>query len=48
MRLGRRAASFDVKTTTPEKVIAAITGAEFGQVLNPTTPGNGVEGANKA
>ena len=45
MRLGRRAATFDVKTTTPERVIAAITGAEFGQMLNPTTPGNGVEGA---
>jgi D-xylose transport system ATP-binding protein len=30
MRLGRRVATFDVKATTPERVIAAITGAEFG------------------
>jgi D-xylose transport system ATP-binding protein len=32
MRLGRRVATFDVKSTTPERVIAAITGAEFGEV----------------
>lgn len=31
MRLGRRVATFDVKSTTPERVIAAITGAEFGE-----------------
>lgn len=30
MRLGRRVATFNVKSTTPERVIAAITGAEFG------------------
>ncbi|HEX2916262.1 MAG TPA: ATP-binding cassette domain-containing protein [Chloroflexia bacterium] len=30
MRLGKRAGTFDIKSTTPEKVIAAITGAEFG------------------
>ncbi len=45
MRLGRRAATFDVKTTTPEKVIAAITGAEFGGILQPNTTANGTEGA---
>ncbi|MBE3564551.1 MAG: sugar ABC transporter ATP-binding protein [Thermogemmatispora sp.] len=30
LRLGRRVATFDVKSTTPERVVAAITGAEFG------------------
>jgi D-xylose transport system ATP-binding protein len=32
MRLGRRIATFDIHTTTPEQVVAAITGAEFGEV----------------
>ena len=32
MRLGRRIATFDVHATTPEQVVAAITGAEFGDV----------------
>lgn len=30
LRLGRRVNTFDVRTTTPESVVAAITGAEFG------------------
>jgi D-xylose transport system ATP-binding protein len=30
MRLGKRVGSFDIKNTTAERVIAAITGAEFG------------------
>jgi D-xylose transport system ATP-binding protein len=30
LRLGRRVATFDVQSATPEKVVAAITGAEFG------------------
>jgi D-xylose transport system ATP-binding protein len=30
LRLGRRVGSFDIASTTPEKVVAAITGAEFG------------------
>jgi len=30
MRLGRRAGTFEIKNTTPERVVAAITGAEFG------------------
>lgn len=34
LRLGRRVATFDVKTTTPERVVAAITGAEFGEILH--------------
>ena len=33
LRLGRRVATFDIKTTTPERVVAAITGAEFGELL---------------
>jgi len=30
LRLGRRAGTYDIRTTTPEQVIGAITGAEFG------------------
>ncbi|GAC1401196.1 MAG: ATP-binding cassette domain-containing protein [Ktedonobacteraceae bacterium] len=45
MRLGRRVATFDVKSTTPEKVVAAITGAEFGGLMESnTTTANGAEG----
>lgn len=33
LRLGRRIATFDVRNTTPEQVVAAITGAEFGEIL---------------
>lgn len=33
LRLGRRVGSFDIKNTTPERVVAAITGAEFGGLL---------------
>ena len=33
LRLGRKVSTFDIKTTTPEQVVAAITGAEFGQLL---------------
>src|SRR5205809_6495233 len=42
LRLGRRIASFDIKSTTPEQVVAAITGAEFGQIMatNGTTQDN--------
>lgn len=32
MRLGRRIATFDIHNTTPEQVVGAITGAEFGDV----------------
>ncbi len=32
MRLGRRIATYDIHNTTPEQVVAAITGAEFGEV----------------
>ncbi len=44
MRLGRRVATFDVKTTKPERVVAAITGAEFGELLQTDTS-DGAEGA---
>jgi len=33
LRLGRRVASFDVKTATREQVVAAITGAELGEAV---------------
>src|SRR5215469_15457626 len=38
LRLGRRVGTFDIKNTTPEQIVAAITGAEFGQIM--TTNGN--------
>jgi D-xylose transport system ATP-binding protein len=34
LRLGQRVATFDVRNTTPEQVVAAITGAEFGAIMN--------------
>jgi D-xylose transport system ATP-binding protein len=42
LRLGRRVGTFDIKTSTPEQIVAAITGAEFGQLLttNGTTQDN--------
>jgi len=33
LRLGRRVGTFDIKNTTPEQIVASITGAEFGQIL---------------
>jgi D-xylose transport system ATP-binding protein len=44
LRLGRRVGTFDVRTTTPERVVAAITGAEFGELLQTNGNGNGAEG----
>jgi D-xylose transport system ATP-binding protein len=41
LRLGRRVAEFDVKNTTPEQVVAAITGAEFGQLSASAAQANG-------
>jgi D-xylose transport system ATP-binding protein len=38
LRLGRRVGTFDIKKTTPEQVVSAITGAEFGQLM--ATNGN--------
>jgi D-xylose transport system ATP-binding protein len=37
LRLGRKVASFDIKATTPEQVVAAITGAEFGHLMEPNS-----------
>jgi D-xylose transport system ATP-binding protein len=39
LRLGRRVATFDIKETTANEVVSAITGAQFGDVAN----GNGDE-----
>ncbi len=39
LRLGKRAGTYMVKDTTPERVVAAITGAEFGELLD--TNGHG-------
>src|SRR6266699_147143 len=33
MRLGKRVGTFDIKATTPERVVSAITGAEFGELM---------------
>ena len=44
LRLGKRVGTFDVKNTTPEQVVSAITGAEFGELL--TTGANGNSGEN--
>src|SRR5207248_10928385 len=47
LRLGRRVGTFEVKNTTPERVVAAITGAEFGELLKTTpTNGNGASGGD--
>lgn len=45
MRLGKKVGTFDVKNTSQERVIAAITGAEFGEIMQTTSSnGNGAEG----
>lgn len=45
LRLGRRVGSFDIKNTTPERIIASITGAEFGSLMSSEEGnGNGHEG----
>jgi D-xylose transport system ATP-binding protein len=41
LRLGRKVASFDIKATTPEQVVAAITGAEFGKLTEPNSAPGG-------
>jgi len=41
LRLGRRVGTFDVHATSPERVVAAITGAEFGEVAPAASPSNG-------
>lgn len=45
LRLGRRVGTFDIKNTTPERVIASITGAEFGGLMSAEEGnGNGHQG----
>jgi D-xylose transport system ATP-binding protein len=39
LRLGKRVGTFMVKDTTPEQIVAAITGAEFGQLLETNENG---------
>lgn len=41
LRLGQRVGTFEVKNTTPEQVVAAITGAEFGKLTEAPSNGNG-------
>ncbi|GAC1357276.1 MAG: ATP-binding cassette domain-containing protein [Ktedonobacteraceae bacterium] len=43
LRLGRRVATFEVKNTTPEQVVGAITGAEFGAILQTNGTSEGIE-----
>ncbi len=47
LRLGRRVGTFEVKNTTPEQVVAAITGAEFGQLMTTEGAANGIPGGNQ-
>ncbi len=45
LRLGRNVGTFDINNTTPEQVVAAITGAEFGSLMTAEEGnGNGLEG----
>jgi D-xylose transport system ATP-binding protein len=46
LRLGTRVGTFDIKTTTPEQIVASITGAEFGHIMatNGTTQNNDLVG----
>ncbi len=41
LRLGKRVGTFEVKNTTPEQVVSAITGAEFGKLTEDPGNGNG-------
>lgn len=47
LRLGRRVSTFDIRSTTREQVVSAITGAEFGNILNSETNGNGTSTAGR-
>lgn len=48
LRLGQRVATFDVRNTTPEQVVAAITGAEFGEIMSTSGNGNGGDAASSS
>jgi D-xylose transport system ATP-binding protein len=47
LRLGRKVGTFDVKSTTPEQVIASITGAEFKADVPMDMNGVDLGGSNK-
>jgi len=43
LRLGKKVGIFDIKSTTAEQIVAAITGAEFGAILQETNgPSEGI------
>lgn len=42
LRLGRKVGTFDAQNISQERIVAAITGAEFGSIMK--TSGNGAEG----
>src|SRR5437764_215671 len=44
LRLGKRVGTFEIKSTTAERIVAAITGAEFGEILQTTTTNGTSEG----
>jgi D-xylose transport system ATP-binding protein len=44
LRLGRKVGTFGIKNTSQEKIVAAITGAEFGELLDSHS--NGAAGGN--
>jgi D-xylose transport system ATP-binding protein len=46
LRLGKRVGTFDVKSTTPEQVVAAITGAQFGELTKEPAQTNGPQEGN--
>lgn len=48
LRLGRRVGTYDIHTTTPEQVVAAITGAEFGEVLSEHEPSSTMPAVEEA
>jgi D-xylose transport system ATP-binding protein len=48
LRLGQRVATFDVRNTTPEQVVAAITGAEFGEIMKGDRAANGNDSQENA
>jgi D-xylose transport system ATP-binding protein len=45
LRLGRRVGTFDIKNVSQEQIVAAITGAEFGELTKEPSNGNGSNGA---
>jgi D-xylose transport system ATP-binding protein len=48
LRLGKKVGTFNIKDTTPEKIVAAITGAEFGKLTKETNGnGNGNSGGSE-